>query len=121
MTFSVTLTANSLSELRSLLDKFEGTSVVEPSVEKPAARKGRLAKETKEETPPPVEEAKSETPALTYNDVKDATVALASQDADKVRSILGEFGVQKATALKETQWADYIAKIKSGLEKQDLA
>lgn len=136
MTFSVTFTANSLSELRSLLDKFEGNATAPGEVlsEKPAGKRGRPAtikdvaenvKEEVQKTPSFIGKKKKEEDkpeGLTYNDVKKFTVTLATQNADKVREILSEFGALKATTLTEDQWPEYVEKVKEALEEgKDLA
>lgn len=50
-----------------------------------------------------------ELPAATYDDVKRATNAVSKISREKAIAGLARFGVQSATKLAETQWAEYVA------------
>lgn len=50
-----------------------------------------------------------ELPAATYEDVKRATNAVSKISREKAIAGLARFGVQIATKLAETQWAEYVA------------
>lgn len=56
-------------------------------------------------------------PAITYEDVKKATLALAqAKGRDAVVELLQVFGCAKAQALAEDQWASYMAAVEAGLQ-----
>jgi len=50
-----------------------------------------------------------ELPSATYDDVKRATNAVSKISRKKAIASLARFGVQSATKLAETQWAEYVA------------
>jgi len=141
MSFSVTITSNSLSELRAMFAKIEGQSDITPEaspIKKSPVEKSVAVEKDESEAPEKpkskklFEKAKAEVAeenvkaaasTLTYNDVKKATVSLASKDTDKVKAILAEYGISSATALKEEQWEGYVKKINTALSEveKDLA
>ncbi len=58
-----------------------------------------------------------EKPALTYNDVKAATLKLSQKKGREVAvDLLSRFGVKGAQGLSEDQWADYVAEVHGALE-----
>lgn len=86
-----------------------------PKVEetKPAAKEPDH--EPKVETPPKATTAEAEPPAppaaVTYDDVKRATNALAkAKGASEVIALLAQFKVDHAKKLTDSQWGEYVAR-----------
>ena len=70
-----------------------------------AARKTTSSKPIESTSPA----SSSESPVVTYDDVKRATNAVSKISRDKAVAGLARFGVTSATKLAEAQWADYVA------------
>jgi hypothetical protein len=50
--------------------------------------------------------------SVTYDDVKNVTIAVSKMDKSKAVAGLARFGVTTAKALNESQWSDYVAYMK---------
>jgi hypothetical protein len=82
------------------------------------------AEVVKEEVPndPPPEQTKSSPTidtsppssqaSVTYDDVKNVTIAVSKIDKSKAVAGLARFGVTTAKALNESQWSDYVVYMK---------
>ena len=69
---------------------------------------------TTTDTSPP---SSNESRTVTYDDVKNVTIAVSKIDKAKAVAGLARFGVTTAKALNETQWLDYVVymeKVQSG-------
>jgi hypothetical protein len=74
-----------------------------------AGTKAPNEKQKSEDTTNTSQTSSPELPAAAYEDVKRATNAVSKISREKAIAGLARFGVQSATKLAETQWAEYVA------------
>lgn len=117
-----TSNADDLAKARQVLDLFgDGAPAA------PAKKRGRPPKKKEEPAPPPPEDTADdeaaallgngddEAPAVTLEDVKAAAAAYAEKNGNPALVALfkTDIGVAKMSDLKEEQYADVVAKLKS--------
>ena len=80
------------------------TNITEPVRKEQVEGPNKKSSPTTDTSPP----SSTESPAVTYDDVKAVTIAVSKIDKAKAVAGLARFGAKNAKELTEAQWSDYV-------------